>query len=84
LVESQVADVANLGAAGFLGLGGGSPTAGAKFIQRFTDGRPWAHIDIAGTAWATRRTSRSGLGATGFGVATLDRWVANFESQLPR
>lgn len=76
LVDSAVADVANFGAMGFLGQGGGSSTAGAKFLQRFVEGTRWAHIDIAGTAWATRRTARSGPGATGFGVWLLDRWLA--------
>lgn len=79
LVDSSVADVVNVGAAGFLGLGYGSPAAGAKFVQRFTRGLPWAHIDIAGTAWATRRTPRAQPGATGFGVALLDRWLEGLE-----
>lgn len=75
LVESAVADVSNLGAPGWFGAGGGSPVAGAKFIEKFADGRRWAHLDIAGTGWATRRSSRCGAGATGFGVALLDRWA---------
>ena len=75
LVESPVADVSNLGAPGWFGAGGGSPVAGAKFIEKFAKDRRWAHLDIAGVGWATRRSSRSGPGATGFGVALLDRWV---------
>ncbi|WP_162935724.1 leucyl aminopeptidase family protein [Tsuneonella amylolytica] len=82
LVDSAVADVSNFGAVGFLGVGGGSSTAGAKFLERFAHGTKWAHIDIAGTAWATRRTARSGPGATGFGVFLLDRWLAGLESGL--
>jgi leucyl aminopeptidase len=75
LVESPVADVSNLGAPGWFGMGTGSPVAGAKFIEKFAKGRRWAHLDIAGTGWASRRSSRSGPGATGFGVALLDRWA---------
>jgi leucyl aminopeptidase len=75
LVDSPVADVSNLGAPGWFGTGGGSAVAGAKFIERFAKDRRWAHLDIAGTGWATRRTTRSTAGATGFGVALLDRWV---------
>jgi leucyl aminopeptidase len=75
LVESPVADVANLGAPGFIGLGAGSPVAGAKFIEKFARGRRWAHLDIAGMAWATRRSSRGVSGASGFGVALLDNWA---------
>jgi leucyl aminopeptidase len=75
LVESPIADVANLGAPGWFGGSGGSSIAGAKFIEKFAKGRRWAHLDIAGTGWATRRSTRCGAGATGFGVALLDRWV---------
>lgn len=75
LVDSTVADVSNLGAPGWFGVGGGSAVAGAKFIERFARGRRWAHLDIAGTGWATRRTTRSAPGATGFGVALLNRWI---------
>lgn len=80
LVESSVADLANMGAPGFLGAGGGSPAAGAKFIEHFARGVAWAHIDIAGVAWATRRVPRTGPGATGFGAALLDRWLASLET----
>lgn len=75
LVESPVADVANMGTPGLFGAGAGSPVAGAKFIEKFAKGRRWAHLDIAGMAWTTRRSSRCGAGPTGFGVALLDRWV---------
>jgi leucyl aminopeptidase len=80
LVDSDVAAVSNLGPPRFLGVAGGSPTAGAKFLQCFLPGARWAHLDITGTAWATRRTAHSGKGATGFGVRLLDRWVSSLES----
>jgi leucyl aminopeptidase len=80
LVDSDAADVSNFSALGFLGVAGGSPTAGAKFLQRFVPGARWAHLDIAGTAWATRRTTLSGEGATGFGVRLLDSRVSSLES----
>jgi leucyl aminopeptidase len=83
LVESPVADVSNVGALGWFGLGGGSPTAGAKFIEKFAVGRRWAHVDIAGTAWAGRRSSRCGPGASGFGVALLDRWTDLIDEIVP-
>ena len=81
LVSSPVADLSNLGAPGFLGLGGGSPAAGAKFLEPFARGTKWAHIDMAGPAWSTRRTLRSPAGATGFGVALIDCWLASLEQQ---
>jgi leucyl aminopeptidase len=37
---------------------------------------PWAHLDIAGTAWATKDRAWVPKGATGFGVRLLDRMVA--------
>jgi leucyl aminopeptidase len=42
----------------------------AEFLKRFVDGRPWTHIDIAGTAWGMKR-NYVGSGASGFGVRTL-------------
>jgi len=42
----------------------------AEFLRQFVDGRPWVHIDIAGTAWGTTR-NYVGKGATGFGTRLL-------------
>ena len=43
-----------------------------SFLEEFVDGVPWAHLDIAGTAWDTGR-EYVGAGATGFGVRLLVR-----------
>jgi leucyl aminopeptidase len=43
---------------------------GAEFLKRFVDGKPWVHMDIAGTAWGMKR-NYVGNGASGFGVRTL-------------
>jgi leucyl aminopeptidase len=72
-IDSPIADVKNTGN----GRAGGSITA-ALFLQRFTNGVPWAHIDIAPTAWV--KDSKSPTvpdGAVGWGVRTLDRMVAD-------
>jgi leucyl aminopeptidase len=45
-------------------------TAG-EFLHHFVGATPWAHIDIAGTAWDVPRTYFAGKGATGFGVRLL-------------
>ena len=51
------------------------------FLQRFVDGTPWAHLDIAGVAWGKKDTGTVPKGGTGFGVRLLDRFVAdNYES----
>ena len=74
-IRSDIADMKNVG-----GRPGGSITA-AHFIQRFVNGKPWAHLDIAGMAWATKDAPVTPKGATAFGVRLLDRLVAdNYES----
>ncbi len=69
-IKSDIADMKNVG-----GRPGGSITA-AQFIQRFVQGRPWAHLDIAGTAWSSKDTATTPKGATAYGVRLLDRLVA--------
>jgi leucyl aminopeptidase len=75
LIESPIADMKNVGP-----REGGSITA-AVFLQRFIEsGVKWAHLDIAGMAWSDKAANLYDKGATGFGVALLDRFVAaNFE-----
>jgi leucyl aminopeptidase len=47
------------------------------FIQRFVNGVPWAHLDIASTAWKKPSAiPTSPDGATGYGVRLLNRMVA--------
>ena len=48
-LKSNFADMANVG-----GRAGGAITA-ARFLARFTGKYRWAHLDIAGTAWKSRR-----------------------------
>ena len=67
MMDSTIADVSNLSAPG---SGAGSITA-AQFLQRFARDIPWAHIDIAGTAWISAHNGVHAKGATGYGVATL-------------
>jgi leucyl aminopeptidase len=42
----------------------------AEFLRQFVDGKPWVHIDIAGTAWGLNR-NYSPKGASGFGTRML-------------
>jgi leucyl aminopeptidase len=55
----------------------GNPGAitAALFLRHFTDGLPWAHLDIAGTARAAKDDGMYSKGATGFGARLLARWV---------
>ena len=52
------------------GRSGGAITA-AMFLQEFTGGLPWIHLDIAGTAWAVDNKPFMPKGPTGVGVRTL-------------
>jgi len=72
LIKSDLADVKNISSVRY----GGSLTAGL-FLQNFIeDGQAWAHIDIAGPAYAEREFgSYISKGGTGYGVRTLVRWL---------
>ncbi|WP_018634564.1 leucyl aminopeptidase family protein [Parafrankia elaeagni] len=72
-IDSPVADLANIGRA--LDVNGGSITA-ALFLREFTAGRPWAHLDIAGTARADSDDGEISRGGTGWGVRTLLAYLA--------
>jgi leucyl aminopeptidase len=71
IINSDIADVKNVG-----NRYGGSITA-AQFIQRFVNGVPWAHLDIAGTTWSKKDAPTVPKGATAFGLRLLDRFVAD-------
>jgi leucyl aminopeptidase len=74
LMDSLAADMKNTSGTRY----GGSITA-AMFIQRFVNGVPWAHIDMASTAWKPNSAVPTiPSGATGFGVRLLDRLSADF------
>ncbi len=72
MINSAIADVKNAA-----GREAGSITA-AQFLKRFTNGVPWAHLDIAGTVWRTDQQNLHAPGATGFGVRLLDRLIADY------
>jgi leucyl aminopeptidase len=76
-LKTRFADVANVA-----GRQAGSVTA-AKFLQRFAKKYPWAHLDIAGTAWR----SGAAKGATGRPVALLMHYLlskASTPARAPR
>ncbi|MGN6549040.1 MAG: leucyl aminopeptidase [Pararhizobium sp.] len=75
MLESKFADMKNIG-----GRWGGSITA-AQFLQRFVNGTPWAHLDIAGTAMGSQQTEINQSWGSGFGVRLLDELVrAHYEA----
>ena len=64
-LKSEIADFTNTG-----GRAAGSITA-ALFLREFSGDLPWAHLDIAGTAWADEAAPFMPKGATGVAVRTL-------------
>ncbi|MDQ2077242.1 leucyl aminopeptidase [Marinimicrobium sp. ABcell2] len=66
-LDSNFADIANIG-----GREAGSVTA-ACFLSRFVKKTPWAHLDVAGTAWR----SGANKGATGRPVSLLVQYLLN-------
>lgn len=65
LTKGEITDLVNASAQ----RKAGTIYAGS-FLEEFTEGKPWAHLDIAGTAWDTGR-EYWGKGPTGFGVHLL-------------
>jgi leucyl aminopeptidase len=70
-LKSSVADLKNVGG-GFAG----AITAGL-FLQEFVEGAAWAHLDIAGPAFADKEWAYCPRGGTGFGVRTLVRYLTS-------
>ena len=78
LLKSDIADMINAP-----GRYGGAITA-ALFLKEFTGGLPWAHLDIAGTAWVDDVRPYIPKGSAGIGIRTLaelaftsDTWPAS-------
>jgi leucyl aminopeptidase len=68
-LKSDIADMKNI--AGRYG----SAIVAAQFIQRFVNGKPWAHLDIAGMVWSGKDAPCVPKGATAYGLRLLDRLV---------
>ncbi|USE33836.1 leucyl aminopeptidase [Endozoicomonas sp. SCSIO W0465] len=66
-LDSNFADMANIG-----GPAAGTITA-ACFLAKFAEAYPWAHLDIAGTAWKSGKEK----GATGRPVPMLVQYLLN-------
>jgi leucyl aminopeptidase len=73
-LRSDIADLANVG-----GRPAGSITA-ALLLKEFTGGLPWAHLDIAWTAWADEAQPWQPKGPTGVAVRTLAELACGFEA----
>lgn len=77
LIKSKIATIKNIG-----GRTGGTITA-AAFLSHFVSDVPWAHFDIAGTAWTqdgTADKSYNPKGSTGFGVRTIIKFLEEHQN----
>ena len=73
MIDSYIADMKNVG-----GPDAGAITA-ALFLDEFTSGLPWAHIDIAGPMWADSDGGWLQRGATAYGTRLLINLAENFK-----
>jgi len=69
-IQSEVADLKNMG-----GRAGGGALTAAAFLKAFAGDHRWAHLDIAGTAWVEKDRDYLKIGAAGFGVRLLMRYL---------
>ncbi len=76
-IKSDVADVKNsTSPSRYQGV-----STSAKFLQHFTEDYPWAHLDIAGMAWAEKPRPLYPKGATAFGVRLLVQFLRDWAAQ---
>lgn len=69
MIKSDIADVKNLGTPS----GSAGAITAAEFLKFFTEDVPWAHLDIAGTAWTANGNDIAPKGMTGVGVALVNK-----------
>jgi len=69
LIKSDIADIKNTGGRQ------ASTITGAMFLREFVGSVAWAHLDIAGTAWAEKAGAYQPVGPTGVGVRLFTEWV---------
>lgn len=73
-IKSDIADIKNIGPRMKAGT-----IMGAVFIQEFIDKAKWAHLDIAGTAWADNGKPHQAKGPTAVPVRTLVKLVEKLQ-----
>jgi len=72
-IKSPIADLKNTS-----NIKGGGASTAAEFLHQFTEGTTWAHLDIAGSAYAEGAGRMYfGYGATGAGVRLLTHYLLN-------
>jgi leucyl aminopeptidase len=82
LIESEIADITNI-ARRRVAHSNARPAGtivGAMFLREFAEDTPWVHLDIAGTAWNSRKLEYLAVGPTGVGVRTLATLVLSMNA----
>ena len=74
-IKSSVADYKNT----TVDSVGGRALSAGTFLKAFAGDTPWAHLDIAGTAWDCKTTGYPTTGATGFGIRVLTQACLDFK-----
>ncbi|MBI2075672.1 MAG: leucyl aminopeptidase [Candidatus Aenigmarchaeota archaeon] len=75
-VKGELADVKNATKAGVADAGA---INGAAFLSNFVEKTPWAHIDIAGTAWSPEEREYVPKAATGYGVRLITQLLMDWK-----
>jgi leucyl aminopeptidase len=71
LIEGTHADLCNIGPPKEAGT-----IVGGAFLKEFVGATPWAHVDIAGTAWGAKNIPYlDAKNASGYGVRLLAEWI---------
>ena len=76
MLKSNIADIKNIGEGPFAGA-----IIGGLFLKHFTKNKKWAHLDIAGVTYITKKHPTYGTGATGYGVKLLTQLITNITRQ---
>lgn len=72
-LKSDIADLKNAGS-----RGEAASSSAAMFLKEFVDGKPWAHLDIAGPGWLDKDRDECNKGGTAFGVRTICQYILNY------
>jgi leucyl aminopeptidase len=72
MIDTPVADVKNIS-----GTRHGGAITAALFLKDFVGDTPWAHLDIAGTAWVDKPDHYLSAGASGYGTRLLLDWITS-------
>jgi leucyl aminopeptidase len=75
-LKSDIADLKNAGA-----RGEALSSCAGMFLKEFVDGKPWAHLDIAGPGWSEKEKDEINKGGTAFGVRTLCYYLLSQASE---